>query len=66
MTSQLLTISLIKDTSHVVLWDKQLKQLVYDYNLKHDKDLMFEISKKYQSLEFEEVDDISEIMKQLK
>lgn len=66
MTSQLLTISLIKDTSHVVLWDKQLKQLVYDYNLKHDKDLIFEISKKYQSIEFEEVDDISEIMKQLK
>lgn len=66
MTSQILTISLIKDTSHVVLWDKQLKQLVYDYNLKHDKDLIFEISKKYQSLEFEEVDDISEIMKQIK
>ena len=66
MTSQILTISLIQDTSHVVLWDKQLKQLVYDYNLKHDKDLIFEISKKYQSLEFEEVDDISEIMKQLK
>lgn len=66
MTSQILTISLIQDTSHVVLWDKKLKQLVYDYNLKHDKDLMFEISKKYQSLEFEEVDDISEIMKQLK
>lgn len=66
MTSQILTISLIKDASHVVLWNKQLKELVYDYNLKHDKDLMFEISKKYQSLEFEEVDDISEIMKQLK
>ena len=66
MTSQILTISLIQDTSHVVLWDKQLKQLVYDYNLKHDKDLIFEISKKYQSIEFEEVDDISEIIKQLK
>lgn len=63
--SQVLTISFIKDTSQVILWDKKLKQLVYDYNLGKDKDLIFELSKTYQTLEFEEVNDVNEIIKRL-
>lgn len=61
--SQVLTISFIKDTSQVILWDKKLKQLVYDYNLGKDKDLIFELSKTYQTLEFEEVKDVNDIIK---
>ena len=64
--SKVLTISFIKDTSQVILWDKKLKQLVYDYNLKKDQDLIFELSKTYQTLEFEEVKDVNEIIKRLK
>lgn len=64
--SKVLTISFIKDTSQVILWDKNLKQLVYDYNLKKDQDLIFELSKTYQTLEFEEVKDVNEIIKRLK
>lgn len=63
--SKVLTISFIKDTSQVILWDKKLKQLVYDYNLGKDKDLIFELSKTYQTLEFEEVNDVNEIIKRL-
>ena len=64
--SKVLTISFIKDTSQVILWDKNLKQLVYDYNLKKDQDLIFELSKTYQTLKFEEVKDVNEIIKRLK
>lgn len=64
--SKVLTISFIKDTSQVILWDKNLKQLVYDYNLKKDQDLIFELSKTYQTLDFEEVKDVNEIIKRLK
>lgn len=63
--SKVLTISFIKDTSQVILWDKKLKQLVYDYNLRKDQDLIFELSKTYQTLEFEEVKDVNYIIKRL-
>ena len=61
--SKVLTISFIKDTSQVILWDKKLKQL--DYNLRKDQDLIFELSKTYQTLEFEEVKDVNDIIKRL-
>ena len=63
--SKVLTISFIKDKSQVILWDKKLKQLVYDYNLRKDQDLIFELSKTYQTLEFEEVKDVNDIIKRL-
>lgn len=66
MKTRTITISLIKGTSHLVVWSKENKELIKDYNLNEDSDLLFELNKKSKFIEFEEVEDLSEIMKQIK
>lgn len=66
MKKRTITISLIKGTSHLVVWSKENKELIKDYNLNEDSDFLLELNKKYKFIEFEEVEDLSEIMKQIK
>lgn len=66
MKTRTITISLIKGTNHLVVWSKENKELIKDYNLNEDSDFLLELNKKYKFIEFEEVEDLSEIMKQIK